>query len=130
MADLRMTQKIDYRFLVLALVWMALIFWFSSQSTLVSLPGSLLDTLFKKSAHMLAYATLWTLWWLATGRRTWLALAITVSYAISDEFHQTFVPGRNGWWVDVVIDTTGALLAILFFSSRWPHKILARLPHS
>jgi len=121
-----MTKRVDYRFLVLALAWMALIFWFSSQSVLASLPDSLLDAVFKKSAHMMAYAVLWALWWLATGRRTWLALAITVGYAVSDEFHQTFVPGRNGWWVDVLIDTTGALLAILFSHSQLSRKLLAR----
>jgi VanZ family protein len=121
-----MTKRVDYRFLVLALAWMTLIFWFSSQSVLASLPDSLLDAVFKKSAHMMAYAVLWALWWLATGRRTWLALAITVGYAVSDEFHQTFVPGRNGWWVDVLIDTTGALLAILFSHSQLSRKLLAR----
>jgi len=125
-----MSRRIDYRFLILALIWMGLIFWFSSQSTLVSLPGNLLDTIFKKTSHMMAYAILWTLWWLATGRNTWLAFAIAVGYAISDEFHQTFVPGRNGWWVDVCIDSIGALLAIAFFQTRFSRKLLAHLPLS
>lgn len=36
----------------------------------------------------------------------------TVLYAISDEFHQLFVPGRAGLWQDVVVDGCGALLAL------------------
>ncbi len=91
---------------------MGLIFWFSSQSHVLTLPDSLLDLIFKKAAHATAYGILWTLWWLATGRRPWLALAITIAYAISDEYHQTWVPGRHGRWYDAVIDTLGALVAM------------------
>ena len=120
-----MTKRFDYRFLLLALAWMAIIFWFSNQPTLFHLPDSLLDTIFKKSSHAAAYGILWMLWWLATGRRPWLALALTVGYAISDEWHQTFVPGRHGQWFDVGVDTTGALLAMAFIHSRWGQKLFA-----
>lgn len=37
-----------------------------------------------------------------------LAFAFTVLYAISDELHQYFVPGRACMWQDVVIDAVGA----------------------
>ena len=37
----------------------------------------------------------------------------SVLYASSDEFHQTFVPGRDGNIVDVLIDSSGALVGIL-----------------
>ena len=40
-------------------------------------------------------------------------------YAISDEFHQSFVAGRNSSLVDVGIDTVGAclgLIALRYFS--------------
>ena len=33
-------------------------------------------------------------------------------YAISDEFHQTFIPGRSGELRDVLIDTTGVICEI------------------
>lgn len=36
-----------------------------------------------------------------------------VIYAISDEFHQCFVPGRAGKFGDVCIDSAGSILAIL-----------------
>lgn len=35
-------------------------------------------------------------------------------YACSDEFHQIFVPGRGSSFTDVLIDTAGAALGILF----------------
>lgn len=36
-------------------------------------------------------------------------------YAITDEFHQLFVPGRCGRISDILIDTTGALMGAVFF---------------
>ena len=41
------------------------------------------------------------------------ALAVAVLYAITDELHQGFVAGRHASPVDVGIDATGALLAIV-----------------
>ncbi|APW59710.1 VanZ family protein [Paludisphaera borealis] len=41
------------------------------------------------------------------------ALAFCVLFAMSDEYHQTFVPGRGGTWTDVAIDCLGAGLAAL-----------------
>lgn len=48
----------------------------------------------------------------------WLAFAFAVVFAASDEWHQTFVPGRDGCLRDVLIDTGGALLAALCVSAR------------
>ena len=44
-----------------------------------------------------------------------LSLLFSVLYASSDEFHQTFV-ARDGNIVDVVIDSSGALVGILLSS--------------
>jgi len=41
------------------------------------------------------------------GKATLMAAAVAAIYAASDEWHQTFVPGRGGTWVDVVIDCCG-----------------------
>ncbi len=46
-------------------------------------------------------------------RNVLLCLAICVLFAISDEYHQTFVPKRGGTWTDVAIDGLGAALAAL-----------------
>lgn len=40
------------------------------------------------------------------------ALLICVLYAISDEVHQKFIPGRSGEVRDVIIDTAGASVGI------------------
>ena len=39
-------------------------------------------------------------------------------FAASDEWHQTFVPGRGGTWVDVCIDAFGIGLASVWLVSR------------
>ena len=48
-----------------------------------------------------------------------LAVFISLLYSISDEFHQSFVPGRVGTYKDVLIDFSGILISSLiikFFS--------------
>ncbi len=49
------------------------------------------------------------------GRLFFLPVALSAIYAATDEFHQTFVPGRSGQLQDVLIDTTGAAAGMLFF---------------
>lgn len=47
---------------------------------------------------------------------TLVSLVICFLYACSDEFHQSFSPGRGPQFRDVMIDTSGALMGILIFS--------------
>nr|NIO71765.1 hypothetical protein [Anaerolineae bacterium] len=106
-------------------LWMGLIFIVSAQPTLPYHPDALLDLILKKAAHMMEYGTLAFLLWRALSRgrgalsRSALVTAFVVSvlYAASDEYHQTFVPGRNGTPVDVGIDAVGALVALLVVGS-------------
>ncbi len=76
-----------------------------------------LYVLSRKTAHFTEYALLLGLWWRAlstrmSGRRALgVALAITLTYAVSDELHQTLVSGRRGRPLDVGIDLAGALAA-------------------
>ncbi len=42
------------------------------------------------------------------GRRYALAFGLAVLYGITDELHQTFVPGRFGKWQDVLLDAASA----------------------
>jgi VanZ family protein len=102
------------------ILWMALIFILSSRSTLVEIESGTGEKLFNKSAHVIVYGILAWLWWRAlTAQRqiTWpilfTALTLTVLYGISDEFHQSFVPGRHGRVSDVLFDASGALAMIL-----------------
>ena len=50
-------------------------------------------------------------------RRMLTAFSIGTLYAVTDELHQTFVPGRSGQVSDVVLDSAGVLLGILVW--RW-----------
>ncbi len=61
---------------------------------------------------MTEYGLLWVLW--SRGlrhRRPGAAAAIAVLYAVSDEYHQTFVAGRHGSPIDVLIDGAGVAIA-------------------
>jgi len=53
-----------------------------------------------------------------TRRAAAVALGSAVLFAISDEWHQTFVPNRDGCLRDVLIDSSGALVAAFWVCSR------------
>ncbi|RKY37816.1 MAG: VanZ family protein, partial [Candidatus Omnitrophota bacterium] len=42
----------------------------------------------------------------------------SILYAISDEIHQTFIPGRNASVKDVVADCVGILIG-LYIVKKW-----------
>ena len=44
-----------------------------------------------------------------------LSVALSATYAATDEFHQLFIPGRSSQFRDVMIDTSGATAGMLFF---------------
>ena len=80
----------------------------------------------RKNAHFIAYLVLGIFLvnaFYLNGSRGWkafiLALLISSLYAASDEFHQTFVPGRSGELRDVMIDTAGALTGIGMYMIMW-----------
>src|SRR3954452_10283736 len=89
-------------------VLMAVIFALSAQPDLNSGLG-VIDLIGRKIVHMSEYALLFLLWWRALrtvapkDRAIALALALTVGYAATDEFHQHFVQGRHGSPIDVGI---------------------------
>ena len=45
--------------------------------------------------------------------RVWISIFIGLVYAITDEIHQSFIPGRSGEIRDVIIDTLGVATGIL-----------------
>lgn len=49
-------------------------------------------------------------------RKKLMSLGICLLYAISDEVHQLFVPGRSGQISDVFVDFTGSILGVLLFA--------------
>jgi len=99
-----------------AVLWAALIFGLSSMSSLPPPPGGLTD----KHAHFVTYGVLaalvvWGLTDRAPARTTWAAAAAAVAlaalYGASDEWHQSFVPGREVSALDLAADTAGAAIA-------------------
>jgi len=69
-------------------------------------------TLIRKAAHFTEYGVLF--WLLVRGpmaQRPYLALMLCVVYALTDEGHQAFVPGRTASLYDVALDSTGALFS-------------------
>ena len=68
--------------------------------------------LVRKCAHFTEYGILfWLLVRSPMKDRPYLALLLCVLYALSDEGHQIFVPGRTASLYDVALDSTGALFS-------------------
>jgi VanZ family protein len=103
------------------LVWAAVIFALSSVPELGTGLGGW-DLVLRKIAHAAEFALLGALLARATGRAG-PAFAIGVLYAVSDEVHQSFVPGRLGSPLDVAIDTVGVVAGILLWQSVMARRL-------
>lgn len=138
-------QRIVWALLILLLVlWMALIFLGSTGLMTPGHTGTMLQRVLgwfsidldpptlsywnhivRKCGHVCEYSVLGLLaasvfltshrtnlrqWWSA------YAMIVVVAYASTDEFHQTFVPGREGQVKDVVLDSVGAACALILFA--------------
>jgi VanZ family protein len=112
---------------------MAAIFVFSSIPSSEMPTFSFADLLIKKGGHLLGYGLLALSYMHGLGEHLTqkpdqafragpnlaglliLAWALSVLYALTDEFHQSFVPGRNASLVDIGIDAIGAAGMILLY---------------
>lgn len=127
------------------ILWMALIFYLSHQPATKSddlskgikgfiventekvapkmeLNNSISNHIIRKNAHFIVYLVLGFLAinaFISSGflgfRGGGLALTVCILYAISDEFHQFFVPGRGPGVKDIFIDCIGACVGIGLF---------------
>ena len=102
---------------------MGAIFFFSAQSDLNSHLG-LVDFIGRKIVHAVSFGTLAYLWfWTLRGtlaRPMLTGAVIAFLYACSDEWHQSFVEGRHGTPVDVLIDSVGIAVAAIASRPRSP----------
>jgi len=116
--------------------WMSLIFYLSSIPGDELGPDTLIINLIKKSGHFFIFGVLAALY-LSTlkGRKLLeetgsvlfiLSLFLTLLYAVSDEYHQSFTPGRHSSGYDVIIDACGALTVLgLLYSLKIRRNLAA-----
>ncbi len=135
-----MVKKLFWQAVTLG--WMIVIFLFSNQPasesgelsdgllfdildffniTVSGETGEFLSMFIRKAAHFSIYAILGIAVFMCVGvlfdcignkKRAASAEAVCMFYAITDEVHQLFVPGRSGKATDVLIDSAGAAVGI------------------
>jgi VanZ family protein len=120
---MRNLLKILYRWFP-ALLLMLAIFRFSARAS-YELPNfDWADRIVKKGGHMVGYGLLALCYWRALQFRReerLLAWLLTFAYALTDEFHQSFVPGRgSSIWDVIIFDNVGALISLWLAS--WYRK--------
>jgi len=108
---------------LMPVLWAGFIFFCSAQESLPGLSISIFEFIFKKSAHMFVFAILYVLLLRAycktnkkkIDKNTYLLfIIICLLYAISDEFHQSNVPGRHPALRDIGFDMLGTTTVLLY----------------
>jgi VanZ family protein len=112
------------------IVWALLIFLFSAYPTGRASEIHWKDFIVKKTAHVIEYGIFAALTYrglISSGAKKANAgiysILIALLYGLSDEFHQSYTPGREPRVRDVVFDTIGAIASIY---SIW--NILPKAP--
>lgn len=118
--------------ILLVIIWMTLIFIMSSFNSVDSSNQSnfiveiicnifniknieILSIIIRKTAHFTEYFILGLFVYNMVhtyNKKIYLAIIICVLYAISDEIHQIFVPGRQFKIIDICIDSIASILSI------------------
>lgn len=115
--------------------WAGIIFYLSSQSGLSAGLTTPNEIIFRKVVHMLEFGILAALlmrtFHKAHGvkmpKAFFGAFILTIIYAFSDEFHQSFVSDRNGNIKDVLVDIIGAYVFLCLTIGFYGKKISFRL---
>ena len=99
------------------ILWALVIFSFSSMQVTGTVDVYWKDFIVKKTAHLIEYGVLAILLYRAMvnsnvdkQKAFWLSILVAGLYGVSDEFHQSFTPGREPTTRDVLIDTLGATI--------------------
>lgn len=114
--------------------WMGLIYFLSSFHKLQASEIGWQDFIVRKTAHFLEYAVLFVLVnrafsktsQVVVKKRLFWSLFLTLFYAFSDEYHQTFVIGRSGRALDFLIDSLGVGAGFLFVI-KFIHNLPGRI---
>lgn len=102
-----------------AMLWMTVIFVISDQPTVPQLPGMMSSVTSVIGHFTVNFVLAILLWWamapfgLTSRQRFLLAFAVAVLCGISDEWHQSFVPGRYPSFFDVATDAIGAATGLI-----------------
>ncbi|MFA5827930.1 MAG: VanZ family protein [Candidatus Shapirobacteria bacterium] len=102
-----------------SLIWMMVIFYFSAQQT-TGIQGTFNQRfIILKSFHLIEYAILCAL--LYVGFKNYKSsVLISYFYALSDELHQSYVPGREGKLIDTFIDLFGISIGVILIRHLIP----------
>ena len=120
-------RVLTWSFVVL---WMACIYYWSSQSTLPGFDRSIWDLLFKKGCHIAVFGALALLSYRAIRHDMRHVEAIigaavlAIGWGILDEIHQGFVPGRTAAILDVFIDSVGVIAVLTIVQLRRSKLVL------
>lgn len=117
-----------YKYWLPVILWMGVIFSFSAFPTTKAGGIYWVDFVIKKTAHIVEYGFLTLLSYRALraygvtnkNAAVW-AILFSILYGASDEFHQSFTPGREPRVRDVFFDTIGSMLAI-YATWNWLDK--------
>ena len=108
----------DFKSFIPIFLWAGLIFFFSHQPGLASGFANSWDFFLRKTAHIFEYAILAFLLIRNLEERNLefkkalaLSFFIATLFAISDEYHQSFISAREGKISDVGIDALGIMIA-------------------
>lgn len=121
--------------IILVILWMGLIFKMSSYNGIDSGNQSgfivnfianifninnldIISFIVRKIAHLSEYLILGILVHNLIknyNKKTFIAILICIIYAISDEIHQIFVPGREFKLLDICIDSIGSIIGIYMY---------------
>lgn len=111
----RWTPTFNRPFLIAAVLYAAFLFYLSSQSTL---PMPQIVSFEDLVAHAAAYAILYSLLFHAFPEtHPMMLLIVTALYGLSDEWHQSFVPGRVPDVWDFAADAAGGTIAMIFWTT-------------
>lgn len=78
--------------------------------------------IFVKGWHATEFGILAWLIYRATSGKLRLAVGLAGTYALIDELHQVYIPGRGGRMSDVLIDWIGIGLFLLFWHCSWTKR--------